>query len=316
MMNNQERLFLLSEDLPGLYTGADPRCVADAHPVWAESMKKWGPWTEAAMPANISVAVENSSPSSRGMSAAWRSQPGLSARTIVCLSCSSVLDVGWHFLRHGGLRPWEGVMAVEQWAGRGQVRRPWQSLPGNLLMAWRVPAMPPRWDGLISLVPAWLTALVLARHGHEIRLKWPNDLLCHGVKVGGILVEQKGQDMLVGLGLNLATPPDATLLRAEAAEPAGSLDGRICPVTCWNALVSAYRSWYTNDFPALSPDTFVCEFNEMLAWKNQLVFFSDHSDALERQARVAGIEADGGLVLGTDDGFIRLRSGTIRLARE
>jgi biotin-(acetyl-CoA carboxylase) ligase len=60
----------------------------------------------------------------------------------------------------------------------------------------------------------------------------------------------------------------------------------------------------------------VCEFNEMLAWKNQLVFFSDHSNALERQAMVVGIESDGGLVLGTDDGSTRLRSGTIRLARE
>jgi len=316
MVNNQERIFLLSQDMAELYTGTDPRGVAGAHPLWAECMKRWGPWAMEAFLENSFLEIANSNSAPSGTSRAWAGQPGLSAKTILCLSCSSVLDVGWHFLRHGVLHPWEGVMAVKQWAGRGQVRRAWQSLPGNLLVAWRVPVLPPAWDGLSSLIPAWLTALVLAPYGLAIRLKWPNDLLCDGVKIGGILVEQKGQDMLVGLGLNLATPPDATLLRDDAAEPAGSLDGRICPVTCWNALVSAYRSWYTNDLPALAPDNFVREFNEMLAWKNQLVFFSDHSNALERQAMVVGIESDGGLVLGTDDGSTRLRSGTIRLARE
>ncbi len=41
-------------------------------------------------------------------------------------------------------------------------------------------------------------------------LKWPNDVLADGVKVGGILVERSGDVTVIGLGLNLwwPTPPE------------------------------------------------------------------------------------------------------------
>ena len=67
----------------------------------------------------------------------------------------------------------------------------------------------------------------------RIRVKWPNDLLVEGRKVGGILCERAGGAVLVGVGLNLnhrahelpeVTPP-ATSLRMESGreQPRGQV---------------------------------------------------------------------------------------------
>ena len=40
-----------------------------------------------------------------------------------------------------------------------------------------------------------------------VRLKWPNDLLLGGRKVGGILVEVAGTKAVCGIGINLTWAP-------------------------------------------------------------------------------------------------------------
>jgi BirA family biotin operon repressor/biotin-[acetyl-CoA-carboxylase] ligase len=58
----------------------------------------------------------------------------------------------------------------------------------------------------------------------HLTLKWPNDMLCHGAKLAGILVEGEGTPLAtaIGLGVNCAHHPKgtdypATDLAAEAA---------------------------------------------------------------------------------------------------
>jgi BirA family biotin operon repressor/biotin-[acetyl-CoA-carboxylase] ligase len=41
----------------------------------------------------------------------------------------------------------------------------------------------------------------------RVKLKWPNDLLLHGRKLGGILVETKAGKAICGLGINLTWAP-------------------------------------------------------------------------------------------------------------
>jgi BirA family biotin operon repressor/biotin-[acetyl-CoA-carboxylase] ligase len=43
----------------------------------------------------------------------------------------------------------------------------------------------------------------------EIRIKWPNDLLCGGAKLSGILLERAEDAVVVGIGVNLAHHPEA-----------------------------------------------------------------------------------------------------------
>ena len=61
---------------------------------------------------------------------------------------------------------------------------------------------------------------------HDLRLKWPNDLLLNGAKVSGILLEvdhlQDGHAAVaIGFGVNLAHHPDPALYSATDLKSLG-----------------------------------------------------------------------------------------------
>lgn len=307
----EKPIFLLTEDIPGLVLGGDPESLAREHPLWAQSIKDFGPWTETGILSIDFAANEDRPAAIRG----WESARTCATGIFLVQSCSSALDVAWKFLRWGMFQDWDAVIAVRQWTGRGQVRRPWSSLPGNLHVVWRQPALPAGWDGLASLVPAWLAARTLADLDLEIRIKWPNDLLWQDRKVGGILVEQRGEQMLVGLGLNLAACPSPVAIRGQAAVPGAALEGRISPVNCWNLLVSKSINWYQNCLSRFRPEGFIREFSTILAWQGRHVLFHEHGREDGLQAVVFGVSTDGGLIVSTKGATRTVFSGDIRLFR-
>jgi BirA family biotin operon repressor/biotin-[acetyl-CoA-carboxylase] ligase len=92
------------------------------------------------------------------------------------------------------------VTASEQSAGRGRQGRTWTAPPGRALLCSIVIRDPPR------LLPLAAGVAVAAVVGPPALLKWPNDVLVDGRKVGGILVEGRPQERwaVVGVGLNVA----------------------------------------------------------------------------------------------------------------
>lgn len=121
------------------------------------------------------------------------------------------------------------VVAARQTAGRGRSGSTWETAPRAVAaslvlrpgaLGWPVE----RW----SLLP--LAVGVAVARLHDLDLKWPNDLLRDGKKVGGILVETSGPTATIGTGLNLwwpKAPEDRTALWAhdpgsEAYEEVGS----------------------------------------------------------------------------------------------
>ncbi|HEK84797.1 MAG: biotin--[acetyl-CoA-carboxylase] ligase [Candidatus Saccharicenans sp.] len=111
------------------------------------------------------------------------------------------------------------VIAKEQTAGRGTKGRVWHSAPGKGLYVSFI--LRPIACSL-SLLPltVGLAAVKAVEEGSGIRgqLKWPNDLILEGKKLGGILCEgisegQKSQYAIAGIGINLnhsakEFPPD------------------------------------------------------------------------------------------------------------
>lgn len=121
------------------------------------------------------------------------------------------------------------VTAAEQTAGRGRQGRVWTAPPGRALLGSLVIRDPPR---LLSLAAGVAVAEVAGVAGPQPQVKWPNDVLVHGRKLAGILVEGRPQQgwAVLGIGLNVALreddlPPElrgvvASLgLEPEAIEP-------------------------------------------------------------------------------------------------
>jgi BirA family biotin operon repressor/biotin-[acetyl-CoA-carboxylase] ligase len=98
------------------------------------------------------------------------------------------------------------VGADHQTAGRGRRGRTWESPPGsNLLVSVVLRPVPP----LVTLAAGVAAAEACeAVAGVATSLKWPNDVLVGGTKVGGILSELVGDAAVVGLGLNLGWAPE------------------------------------------------------------------------------------------------------------
>jgi BirA family transcriptional regulator, biotin operon repressor / biotin---[acetyl-CoA-carboxylase] ligase len=93
------------------------------------------------------------------------------------------------------------VVADHQTAGRGRLDHRWESPPGTALLASFVVHPNP----LLSLAAGVAAA---EASGAGVRLKWPNDLLLHGAKVGGILVESGPAKAICGIGINLTWAPE------------------------------------------------------------------------------------------------------------
>jgi BirA family biotin operon repressor/biotin-[acetyl-CoA-carboxylase] ligase len=133
------------------------------------------------------------------------------------------------------------VTASEQRAGRGRQGRTWSAPAGRALLCSLIVRRPPE---LLSLATGVAVAEMAAAPGgespggespapgHDVAIKWPNDVLLDGRKLAGILVEGRPQEdwAVVGIGVNVAVdledlpselrPTAATLgLGAEAIEP-------------------------------------------------------------------------------------------------
>jgi BirA family biotin operon repressor/biotin-[acetyl-CoA-carboxylase] ligase len=92
------------------------------------------------------------------------------------------------------------VVADHQTAGRGRLNRRWESPRGTALLASFV--LPP--NPLLSLAAGVAAAEAC---GGGVKLKWPNDLLLGGGKVGGVLVEATPTKAVCGIGINLTWAP-------------------------------------------------------------------------------------------------------------
>lgn len=107
------------------------------------------------------------------------------------------------------------ITALRQTAGRGRRGRAWDSPTGNLAATLLyVTDMPAADAAQVSFVAALAVAdLAEACLGPGLgRVKWPNDLMIHGRKASGILVESGSRPdgklwLAVGIGVNLATHP-------------------------------------------------------------------------------------------------------------
>ena len=129
------------------------------------------------------------------------------------------------------------VVADSQTAGRGRAGRTWEAPPGTALLATFVlPADP---------IVVFRAGVAAARAcGPDVRLKWPNDLMLDGRKLGGVLAEIRGERALVGIGVNLTSAPEgAAMLRVDRDRLLDSLvlELQSLALTPATSVMAAYR---------------------------------------------------------------------------
>ena len=239
---------------------------------------------------------------------------GLVSR-IGALDCVAEIDsTNAELLRRGASQPDIAVLVADaQSAGRGRRGRVWQSPPGaNLYLSlyWRHRRDPSTLGGL-SLVVGLACAEALRELGYaDVGLKWPNDLLARGRKLGGVLVELAPGAAVIGLGLNVRMPEAGA---AQIDQPWIDLAalGAVLPRA---ALVAALLRHLV---PAL--DAFagagLAPFHAR--WQALDVFAGARVQALAGEERLEGVAlglaTDGGLRLQVGEGERVLHSAEVSL---
>lgn len=205
------------------------------------------------------------------------------------------------------------VVAATQTAGRGRRGRAWFSAPGDSLtfsLLWRfAPGTAPA--GLSLAVGLALTRALAKLGAGEAALKWPNDLLKDGRKLGGILVELVSgvpHAAVIGIGLNLRLPaamPEELRRRSAALDAAVDPDRLLAAILA--ELLAVLEIFAAQGFAALRG-----EWRAHHAFENQPVrLLSDF--APPRAGICRGIDDDGALLLEVDGRIERILSGELSL---
>jgi BirA family biotin operon repressor/biotin-[acetyl-CoA-carboxylase] ligase len=142
-------------------------------------------------------------------------------------------------LGHAGEPEGAIVLAEEQTAGRGRAGRSWHSerAVGIYVTLVLRPKLAPVQAPLLTMMAGLSAYTAIQTHsGLVVDLKWPNDLLVCGKKVGGILTEMHAEPglvrfVIVGIGVNVnqeqfsaELAPLATSLRIESGHPQSRLE--------------------------------------------------------------------------------------------
>ncbi len=223
----------------------------------------------------------------------------------------------------------EGLVlaAEEQTAGRGRMGRSWLSPPRAALtfsVLVRPTGVPPARRGWLPLLAGVATATAVRQVcGLDALLKWPNDVLLGSRKLAGILAEQSGDAVVIGIGVNVSAsradlplvgpaslPATSLLLEGSASLDRGLLLGRI--------LAEAER-WYLawrGTHPPGDPQA-----AGLRAAYLRLCATTGRDVRVELPAgkvtygTATGIDADGRLVVSTPDGEVTIGAGDVRHVR-
>jgi BirA family biotin operon repressor/biotin-[acetyl-CoA-carboxylase] ligase len=214
------------------------------------------------------------------------------------------------------------LLAEFQSAGRGRHTRRWIAPPGGaicLSLSWSFAALPPS-TGALSLALGVATLEALATLGElGVGLKWPNDLLASGRKLGGMLLELRSEGggpalLVFGLGINVRL---GSALRREIAAlgaPATDLEELGARSCDRNALAAALIEAVVGALLRFEREGFRPFFERWQradVLRGSTVAVSGGAEEGEIVGRAAGVDSDGALLIETPTGLRRSISGEV-----
>jgi BirA family biotin operon repressor/biotin-[acetyl-CoA-carboxylase] ligase len=245
-------------------------------------------------------------------------------------ACSSTNDEAARLAR-AGARHGTIVIADTQTAGRGRDGRSWLSPRGGLyLSAVLRPPLPLRDVPPMTLAIGIALCDAARAVGAPCTLKWPNDVLVHGRKLAGVLIEAQSQGgrldaVVIGIGVNLSADPSAAPSAASTAAD-GALSGSLHAITLdqaagaaidretFIASVLAQVERWVDRYCSVGLPSIIAAWHERMAVGLAARATIDGAPLI---GHIAGLDLDGALLLRDRDGRVhRVRSGDVEVIRQ
>jgi BirA family biotin operon repressor/biotin-[acetyl-CoA-carboxylase] ligase len=201
------------------------------------------------------------------------------------------------------------VIAGEQTAGRGRLKRSWLTPIGNIALSV---VLYPRVSDLPSLI--MVASLAVARciaavTGIKARIKWPNDVLVNNKKVCGILIETDARVSpsghanyaIIGIGINVGfRPTDFPEVQSTATSLSTEAGLKVSKIALVRQLLIELDKLYLELKSGITPYE---------AWRDNLVTLGQHVRVTGGDTILEGIagsvERDGSLIVHCIDGSLK-----------
>jgi BirA family biotin operon repressor/biotin-[acetyl-CoA-carboxylase] ligase len=210
--------------------------------------------------------------------------------------------------------------AEYQSAGRGRRARRWYAPPGGavcLSLSWCFASLPTDIAAL-SLAMGVCVLRALRSVGRAgAALKWPNDIVTQGRKLGGILIELRAEGsgpalVVIGMGLNVALGPRVLARVRESGTEAADLSALGSGACDRNRLAAALLAACVAGLSRFQQDgfrSFLDEWQAADCLAGRAVTVSAESGPIAGHAR--GIDMDGALCVQTREGLQRFVTGEV-----
>jgi BirA family biotin operon repressor/biotin-[acetyl-CoA-carboxylase] ligase len=228
-----------------------------------------------------------------------------------------------HLFAVSDLTPGQADVCVAEFqsAGRGRRGRSWTAPYGAglcLSVSWQFPETP-RQVGALSLATGVAVLRALRQHGAtDVGLKWPNDIVYQGRKLGGILIELRAETagpayVVLGVGLNFRlSSRTRQVIESGGVAPvdlseigAASAAGRnVIAAEVINRMLESLCQFQQHGFAP-----FMNEWRDADALAGEAVRVLAGEQTQRGIAR--GIDAEGALMLETPAGLMRFISGEV-----
>ncbi|NEO26003.1 MAG: biotin--[acetyl-CoA-carboxylase] ligase [Kamptonema sp. SIO4C4] len=198
---------------------------------------------------------------------------------------ASTNKTAWEFLKQSLPTPLL-IIANRQTAGQGQWGRQWQSSPGGLYLSLALTSPRPL-DPPLTLAIAVGIAENLRHWDIPLQLKWPNDLILNGQKLGGIKTEihthnQQTSQVVIGVGINWQNDVSPPATNLQNYPQIAHLE-QLAALTV-HGIISGYQSYLQEGLSKLLPP-----YLELLTNRGQAVKVQN------QQGTIVGITRQGAL---------------------
>jgi len=188
----------------------------------------------------------------------------------------------------------DSVLAIKQSEGKGRRGNTWSSDSGGLYFSFTS-----SYKRLLPFIIGISVVESLVNIKDDIKLKWPNDIILNGKKLGGILCENYGDYTVIGIGLNISN----NILLSEAIN-LHDVDYKIDKLD----FISIFKVNFTDNFN-LSSEKILEKYAKLDFLMDKNIVWNQGSGVVE------SIDVDGSLIVNSSNKIINLYSEEVHIEK-